>query len=340
MNDGRRGVGSGSVVTGGTLRQRLLARFLGLASSVLRRLPHTLLHRIAALVGAGLYLAQPRRRALVRANLGRVCSYLDARDMGSPAARAAARDRRALDRLVRSAFGHYVRSYLEVALAPGYTAATVEDRLVVEDPEMFDAVLDGVSQPGARGLILVALHFGSIELAGMWLNARTKLPLTVPMETIANEPLQEFLRRSRSATGVRLVPSERVARELRATIGRAEAVALVADRPLDKPGHAVPFFGVPAPLPVGPAMLAIESGAAVIVGAARRVGWDRYAGRVVPMPVPQAGTRRERIDAFMTEQVRLFEQLIADAPEQWWTLFFPIWPDLPGDGAVPREVAR
>jgi hypothetical protein len=24
----------------------------------------------------------------------------------------------------------------------------------------------------------------------------------------------------------------------------------------------------------------------------------------------------------------VFERLVADAPEQWWAVFFPIWPDL------------
>jgi hypothetical protein len=30
------------------------------------------------------------------------------------------------------------------------------------------------------------------------------------------------------------------------------------------------------------------------------------------------------------QQVAAFERVIADAPEQWWTLFFPIWDDIPG----------
>jgi hypothetical protein len=25
---------------------------------------------------------------------------------------------------------------------------------------------------------------------------------------------------------------------------------------------------------------------------------------------------------------RAFERVVEDAPEQWWAVFFPIWPDL------------
>ena len=31
---------------------------------------------------------------------------------------------------------------------------------------------------------------------------------------------------------------------------------------------------------------------------------------------------------FMANQIEIFERVIADAPEQWWTLFFPIWDDI------------
>ena len=30
----------------------------------------------------------------------------------------------------------------------------------------------------------------------------------------------------------------------------------------------------------------------------------------------------------MTRLAAAFETLIADAPDQWWAVFFPIWPDL------------
>jgi lauroyl/myristoyl acyltransferase len=319
--------------TRGTWRQRAVVRLIRVATAFIRRLPHPLLHRLAHAAGGALYLAQPARLELVRANLARICGYLDARGLGSASARAAAHDPQVLERLVRRAFGHYLRSYLEVLLAPDHTPENVDVRLQLDDPETLRRVLDEIHRPDSPGLLLVALHYGSIELAGIWITARTKLPMTVPIETIDDPPLQAFLTASRAATGVRLVPAERAARELVAAMSRREAVAIVADRPLDSPGRMVSLFGAPAPLPIGPALLALESDATVIVGAARRIGWERYAGRVVPLSVSREGSRRERVDAFLAAEVAVFESLIADAPEQWWTIFFPIWPDIPGPGA-------
>jgi hypothetical protein len=42
----------------------------------------------------------------------------------------------------------------------------------------------------------------------------------------------------------------------------------------------------------------------------------------------EAGTRRERVTALTAAMARAFESMIADAPEQWWGAFHPIWPDL------------
>jgi hypothetical protein len=36
---------------------------------------------------------------------------------------------------------------------------------------------------------------------------------------------------------------------------------------------------------------------------------------------------------------RAFERVIADAPEQWWAVFFPIWPDLAVEPAARSEAA-
>jgi hypothetical protein len=35
----------------------------------------------------------------------------------------------------------------------------------------------------------------------------------------------------------------------------------------------------------------------------------------------------------MANQIKIFERVIADAPEQWWTLFFQIWDDIPAHQA-------
>ena len=50
--------------------------------------------------------------------------------------------------------------------------------------------------------------------------------------------------------------------------------------------------------------------------------------------MPAEGSRRERVTATMAAIALAFERIIEDAPEQWWAVFFPIWPDLEEEPVV------
>jgi KDO2-lipid IV(A) lauroyltransferase len=148
------------------------------------------------------------------------------------------------------------------------------------------------------------------------------------METLADTGVQGWFERTRGAAGVNVVDVGHARRELLAALRRGEPVGLVGDRDLTGGGIAVDFFGAPAPLPAGPALLAIETGVPIYLAAVRRTGAGRYRGRVEQIQVPAEGTRRERVTGFLAAEAHAFERVIATAPEQWWALFFPIWPDL------------
>ena len=45
--------------------------------------------------------------------------------------------------------------------------------------------------------------------------------------------------------------------------------------------------------------------------------------------MPADRQSKEKLTGFVNQQVEAFERVIADAPEQWWTLFFQIWDDIP-----------
>jgi phosphatidylinositol dimannoside acyltransferase len=315
------GTGRGSVL------QRLRATGVAGASRIVCRLPEGLAVRAAEGIGELWYRLTPGRAAQGRQNLRRVCAYLDATGRADARVRDAATDPRALERLVRAAYRHAARYYLEVARIPAMTSRSISEQVMVETPDVVDAALEG-----GRPVIFVGLHFGAIELPGLWLAQRTGRRTTAPMETIGDPALQAWFVRTRGRVGVRIVGLREARRELMAALGRGETVGLVADRDISGGGLTVPLFGAPAALPVGPALLAIESGAPIYVASVRRDRVGRYLGRLAQVPVPAEGSRRDRATAVVTESARAFEDVIALAPEQWWAVFFPIWPDLASTG--------
>jgi phosphatidylinositol dimannoside acyltransferase len=323
MSEPGRKAETGAAAGSGTIAQRIRARAVESASDVASRLPEPMLVRLAELGGSLWYRLDRGRATRGRQNLRRVCEWLAAEGLGPERARAAATDPDALEALLRSAFRHQARYYLEVALTPSMTSARVSERLTFETPDVVTAAFGS-----PRPFIVVGLHFGALELPALYLSLRVGRLLTIPMETIDDPPLQRWFVRTRGALGVRLIGLREARRELVAALRRGETVGLVADRDLTGGGIEIPLFGHPAPLPVGPALLALESEAPVFVAAVRRAGHGRYRGQAEQLEFPTEGTRRERVTAYLDAEARSFERLIAAAPDQWWAVFFPIWPDL------------
>jgi phosphatidylinositol dimannoside acyltransferase len=300
---------------------RLRSRVLIAASGLACRLPEGPLVRLADIAGDFWYRTTPERAAQARRNLRRVALDLAERERGSAAVRAAATDPQALESLVRRAYRHAARYYLEVLRTPALRPDRLADMLDVETPATVDAAFAG------GPVLFVGLHFGAIELPGLFLASRVG-GAVAPMETVDDPHLQAWFVRTRGAMGIRIVDLRAARRELLSALRAGTSVGLVGDRDLTGGGTLTTLFGQPAMLPLGPAMLAVEAGAPVFVVGVRRVGVGRYRGRLESIDVPADGTRRERVTGTTSAVARAFERIIEDAPEQWWAVFFPIWPDL------------
>ncbi|HEX5823113.1 MAG TPA: hypothetical protein VFY18_01520 [Candidatus Limnocylindrales bacterium] len=308
----------------GTPMQRLRVALLGAVSWIACRLPERFLLALADVVGWLWYRLAPARAAQARCNLDRVVRELDRRGAGGTRVRAAANDRRALERLVRSAFRHNARYYLEMLRVPALTPAIFDTRVIVETPETVEAAF------GGGPVIFISAHLGPIELPGLYLANRSGRTFVAPMEAVDDPALQGWFERTRGSLGVRIVGLRAARRALMAELRAGGQVGIVADRDIAGGGIETPLFGAPAPLPIGPALLAIESGAPIYAVGVRRLPDGRVAGGLLPVPVATEGSRRERIAATLRAEAVAFEELISAAPDQWSAIFFPIWPDLAG----------
>lgn len=306
-----------------TAGQRLRARAVAWLANLLAVMPESVLGGLADVVGEAWYRLAPRRASLGRRNLQRVVRHLVTRGLASPRVTAAATDGAALERLLRATFRHAVRYYVDLARIPHHDAAEVEAHLAVETPETV-AQAFGPDAPA----ILVGMHFGAVEYPARFAVARSRTSILTPMETLADPALQAWVARTRGSTGVAIVGLRDARRALSAALAAGRPVGIVADRNVAGGSLDTPFFGTPAPMPLGPALLAVESGRPIYLGAVRRLGGGRYAGRLYAVPVTASGDRRERITATMATLARTMEEAIAVAPEQWWSLLSPLWADL------------
>ncbi len=308
---------------GRRLGRRLRARMIVAAAWAACHLPESPLLALADLAGRLWYRLAPERRRRARRNLTRVARWLNDHDLGTEAARAAAHDGRALNRLVRDAFRHSARYYVQLARAPIVDRDYLDRWLVFENPELVDAAL---ADP--EGGLFVGLHMGWFELPALVAANRSGRSAIVPSETIADPELQAYLVKTRRRLGLELIELSGAKRLLKGALERGESVGLLGDRDITGGGIDTDFFGAPSPLAAGPALLALETGVTPHVFGVWRDPTGVYHVRAEQVPFPAEGTRRERVTAYLRDEARVFERLIAAAPEQWLAVFHPIWPDL------------
>src|SRR5262249_21257273 len=123
--------------------------------------------------------------------------------------------------------------------------------------------------------------------------------------------------------GVRFVARTRptISLELVAALRRGEVVAMQGDRALGTRGDAlVPFFGKPAPFPLGPFLLAAAVGVPVVPAFCLLDSGHRYLVTVEePLGVARGGAE----DA-ARRWVAMLEAVVHAHPTQWFN-FFDIW---------------
>jgi lauroyl/myristoyl acyltransferase len=170
-------------------------------------------------------------------------------------------------------------------------------------------------------VISLTAHVGNWDLAGRLLARHGARPTHVVVAVEEVRALEAWLRRD--GDGVRFVPRSEptVSLQLMAALRRGEAVALQGDRALGTRGDVlVPFFGRPAPFPVGPFRLARAAGAPIVPAFCTLDVDRRYKVTVLEPLVITAGGEEEALRAW----VAVLESIVRERPTQWFN-FFDIW---------------
>ena len=103
-------------------------------------------------------------------------------------------------------------------------------------------------------------------------------------------------------------------------------LALLADRDLTGRGIKVEMFGATRRMPAGPAMLALSTGAPIVVVGVLSDTDEGWRAIARPLAMPElTGERKTDARAITQAIADAFEQLIAASPADWH-VFQPAWP--------------
>jgi KDO2-lipid IV(A) lauroyltransferase len=272
------------------------------------------LARAGFLVG---YVLWPSKRAIIKRNAAHV--------LGLPP------DDRAVGALARAVYRTYADFSVELmrlpSLPPDEPARLM--RREGEDHERFMALWRACRAEG-RGIVAVSGHIGSIEVfAGAY--AAEGIPTYGLADDSAFPELFELLNASRARWGVTIIPWKRL-REIFRVLRSPACLGMVVDWGYRADDVPVRLFGRWTTLPAGPATLAARTGAALVPVMARRQPDGTYRPRMHE-PIEMADGSPAAILGATQRIADALEEMIAAAPEQWYT-FKPMWPASEAESGV------
>jgi KDO2-lipid IV(A) lauroyltransferase len=270
------------------------------AAAVAGALPRRARLRAAAGMAGLIARRFPAERAVVRANLVRILP-------GLPPA--------ALDGLVTAVFRQF--------------AVCFTDLITTNRRADLDALVAGVegmpalekAAAAGRGVVVLTAHLGNWELAGRLLARHGARPTHVVVAAEADPAVGRFLRGGRAPVRFVTRSAPTASLSLLTALRRGEIVALQGDRALGTRGDVLqPFFGAPAPFPLGPFVLARAAGAP-LVPAFCLLDADRRYRIVVGSPAAvEAGGET----AALARWVGVLEAMVRRHPQQWFN-FYDVW---------------
>jgi KDO2-lipid IV(A) lauroyltransferase len=270
-------------------------------------LPTSAGRRLFMALGAAAYATMPEVRARVAANQARVLG----REPSDPLVAAATRE----------AFRLYARYWFDTFDAIGRDDAWVLERFEFVNPTLITDLL-----AGGRGVVVALTHSGNWDLAGWAGRLVLGAPVVSVAERLKPERLFHLFLEHRRSLGLEIVAldSDSVGRRLAKAVESGCVVALVADRDLTGRGVEVSMFGASRRLPTGPALLALSTGAPLVVATVTTTprGWRCHFSD--PLVAPLTGNRRTDATALTLALAKGLEEAIAAAPPDWH-MFQPGW---------------
>jgi phosphatidylinositol dimannoside acyltransferase len=268
--------------------------------SIVEHLPRSWAYALAVLASRLSWRFSPLARPRLEYNLKIACPELAA-------------DPKALHRISRLNFRNHAKAYADLMQLPLSRVEAMRSRLKVHGREFLDQ-----ARALGKGVLVVSCHMGSYEVvSAIW--SATLAPVSFFAEELEPRALFEWYRDTRARLGISVLTLDHGGmRKVLQALREEEMVITAIDRDITGTGHVMPFFGKPAPIPLGPAAIALRLGTPLLPVCVYRLPDDTYMAEGRPM------IRVESTGDDRNDQIRATEQLIHEIegfirahPDQW-----------------------
>ena len=275
-------------------------RAFKLVQSFVARLPRPWAYALAVVAARLAWWFSPLARPRLEFNLKVACPELE-------------RDTQELRRISWLNFRNHAKAYADLMQLPRARIEAMRPLLKVEGWEHLEE-----ARALGKGVLVVSCHMGSYEVvAAIW--SATLAPVSFFAEEVEPRTLFEWYRDTRARLGISVLTLDHGGiRKVLDALRDQEMVITAIDRDITGSGYLMPFFGKLAPIPLGPAAIALRLGTPIFPVCVYRLPDDTYMAQGAPLvhAVSTGNPRADQVHA--TEQVlRQMERFIQAHPEQW-----------------------
>jgi KDO2-lipid IV(A) lauroyltransferase len=263
---------------------------------LLRWLPENFIYRTAYKISDLLTKRNGASVQRLRSNLARTQPSITALD---------------LDLLVYRGMRSAIRYWCDTFRLPDWSLERIQNTVTTTNEYL---LLDAMA--AGKGAIVTLPHVGNYDHAAAYFCGKGARLVTVA-EHLKPEALFKKFMEYRAAFGMEALPLDgRVIPTLALRLKAGCVVALAADRDLSRSGINVSFFGGPARMPAGPAVLALKTEAPLLYA---MVSYTESGIHIdfEKVPMPTHGSESEKIAAIIQSSADLFAKGIAAHPQDW-----------------------
>ena len=273
-------------------------RAFKVVQSIVERLPRAWAYALAVFASRFAWWFSPLARPRLEYNLKVACPELTPEE---------------LKKVSKENFRNHAKAYADLMLLPRARVPEMRSQLKVQGWEYLEE-----ARAMGKGVLVVSCHMGSYEVvAAIW--SSTLTPVSFFAEELEPRSLFEWYRDTRARLGISVLPLDLAGlRRVTQALHDNEMVITAIDRDITGTGRMMPFFGRPAPIPTGPAALALRQGVPIFPVCVYRLPDDSYMAEGRPLVVATRTGDAKADEARVTEQVlRYMEDFIRAHPEQW-----------------------
>ncbi len=210
-------------------------------------------------------------------------------------------------------FRNHAKAYADLMQLPRARVGEMKALLSIKGRENIEE-----ARGLGKGVLVISAHMGSYEVvSAIW--SATLTPVSFFAEELEPRPLFEWYRDTRARLGISVLPLNLSGlRRVTQALQDNEIVITAIDRDITGTGHLMPFFGKPAPIPMGPAALALRLGAPIVPAFVHRLPDDSFMAEGLPMILATATADHRADEVRVTQEVlRHIEDFIRLYPDQW-----------------------